>query len=272
MIQHFLFFPPGIFCISHFLSKPYATQFYSLGVAPDFLGGLFWHTLPKLAPTRKAAVTALFKEMRQWYQDNGVENRLLTLTELMIRKKANSSPKLRSTAAEARALVPFGVWFLICALTISIFVFFLKGSLWSLLFFLQGGFCLAHCYVFHQQRFAQEYLTGGSVADQTIIACAEELLKTYELLSSEAFRPEAMNDHCTRFCLLYGSLEQRDACLWIVKPKFHQFQEIAQSGSNPSMTWCYREEDFGGFLAQTSRRRGGLNSPKAVARAVFAQK
>ena len=97
-------------------------------------------------------------------------------------------------------------------------------------------------------RFAQKHLTGGSVADQTIIACAEELLKAYELLSSEAFRPEAMNDHCTRFCLLYGSLEQRDACLWIVKPKFHQFQEIAQSGSNPSKTWCYTEkktlEDF----------------------------
>ena len=107
------------------------------------------------------------------------------------------------------------------------------------------------------------------MVDQTIIACAEELLKAYELLSAEAFRPEAMNDHCTRCCLLYGSLEQRDACLWIVKPKFHQFQEIAQSGSNPSKTWCYREEDFGGFLAQTSRRRGGLNSPKAVATAVL---
>ena len=98
------------------------------------------------------------------------------------------------------------------------------------------------------------------MVDQTIIACAEELLKAYELLSAEAFRPEAMNDHCARFCLLYGSLEQRDACLWIVKPKFHQ---------NPSKTWCYREEDFGGFLAQTSRRRGGLNSPKAVATAVL---
>ena len=128
----------------------YATQFCSLGVAPDFQGNLFWHTLPKLAPTRKPAVTALFKEMRQWYIDNGVENRLLTLTELMIRKKANSSPKLRSKAAEARALVPFGLWFLICALTISIFVFFLKGSFWSFIFFLQWSFCLAHCFVFHQ--------------------------------------------------------------------------------------------------------------------------
>ena len=97
-------------------------------MAPDFLGNLCWHTLPKLAPSRKAAVSALFKEMRQWYQDNGVENRLLTLTELMIRKKANSSPKLRSKAAEARALVPFGAWFLICALTISIVVFLPEGE------------------------------------------------------------------------------------------------------------------------------------------------
>ena len=89
------------------------TRFSRLGVTPDFLGNFFWYTLPKLAPTRKAAVQALWQELRQWYSDNAVENRMLTLTETMIRKKANSSPKLRSKAAEARALVPFGVWFLI---------------------------------------------------------------------------------------------------------------------------------------------------------------
>ena len=82
-------------------------------MTPDFLGNLFWYTLPKLAPTRKAAVQALWQELRQWFSDNAVENRMLTLTESMLRKKANSSPKLRSKAAKARALVPFGVWFLI---------------------------------------------------------------------------------------------------------------------------------------------------------------
>ena len=84
------------------------TRCSRLGVTPDFLGNLFWYTLPKLAPTRKA-----WQELRQWYSDNAVENGMLTLTETMLRKKANSSPKLRSKAAEARALVPFGVWFLI---------------------------------------------------------------------------------------------------------------------------------------------------------------
>ena len=95
------------------------------------------------------------------------------------------------------------------------------------------------------------------MTDQTIIACAEELLKAYALLISDAFQPGAMNDPCARFCLLYGSLEQRDACLWIVKPKFHQFQEIAQSDSNPSKTWCYREEDFGGFWHRTPEGEEG---------------
>lgn len=89
------------------------TRCSRLGVTPDFLGNLFWYTLPKLAPTRKAAVQALWQELRQWYSDNAVENRMLTLTETMLRKKANSSPKVRSKAAEAWALVPFGVWFLI---------------------------------------------------------------------------------------------------------------------------------------------------------------
>ena len=152
-------FPPEIFVSPIFLSKLHFTQFYSLGVTPDFLGNLFWHTLPKLAPTRKAAVTALFQEMRQWYQDNGVENRLLTLTELMIRKKANSSPKLRSKAAEARALVPFGVWFLTCALTISIFVFLLEGnSLWSFLFFLKGEFLFGSVFCFSPAKVCSEAL------------------------------------------------------------------------------------------------------------------
>ena len=89
------------------------TRCSRLGVTPDFLENLFWYTLPKLAPTRKGAVQALWQELRQWYSDNAVENRMFTLTETMLRKKANSSPKLRSKAAEARALVPFGVWFLI---------------------------------------------------------------------------------------------------------------------------------------------------------------
>ena len=155
----FFVFPLKFFVSPIFLSKLHFTQFYSLGVTPDFLGNLFWHTLPKLAPTRKAAVTALFEEMRQWYQDNGVENRLLTLTELMIRKKANSSPKLRSKAAEARALVPFGVWFLTCALTISIFVFLLEGnSLWSFLFFLKGEFLFGSLFCFSPAKVCSEAL------------------------------------------------------------------------------------------------------------------
>ena len=85
------------------------------------------------------------------------------------------------------------------------------------------------------------------MTDQTIIACAEELLKAYAVLSSDAFQPGAMNDPCTRFCLLYGSLEQRDACLWIVKPKFHQFQEIAQSDSNPQRHGATEKKTLEGF-------------------------
>ena len=75
----------------------------------DFLGNLFWHTWPKLASTKKAGIAAIFQEVRQWYQDNGVANRFLTLQDPMILKNATSSPKMRSKEAEARALA-FAVW------------------------------------------------------------------------------------------------------------------------------------------------------------------
>ena len=49
-----------------------------------------------------------------------------------------------------------------------------------------------------------------------------------------------------------------------VKPKMHLFLELCISGSKPSLSWTYRDEDFGGTAAQLSRRRGGLLSAKAT--------
>ena len=42
--------------------------------------------------------------------------------------------------------------------------------------------------------------------------------------------------------------------LWVFKPKFHLFQ-----GGNLGLLWTYRDEDFGGSIAHTARRRGGFD-------------
>ena len=54
---------------------------------------------------------------------------------------------------------------------------------------------------------------------------------------------------------------------WPLKPKFHLFQE--QSSSSPSETWTYRDEGWGGVMATWSFRRGGHDSPAAMANSLF---
>ena len=55
----------------------------------------------------KKRLKSLFHRIQSYYKTEGVENKLPTLTVLMIRKKASSSPKLRAKAAEARGLITF---------------------------------------------------------------------------------------------------------------------------------------------------------------------
>ena len=74
-----------------------------LGVAADFLGNLFWMVQSKLEGSSKAArVQQLFLLMQDFYQYNGTEDRLNTLTVTMLRKKPSAPPKLKAGAAECR--------------------------------------------------------------------------------------------------------------------------------------------------------------------------
>ena len=82
-----------------------------LGVAADFMGNVF-HNL--IASGRhlpgnnvKERVKSLFHKIQSYYKTEGVENKLPTLTVLMIRKKTSSSPKLRAKTAETRGLIIF---------------------------------------------------------------------------------------------------------------------------------------------------------------------
>ena len=59
------------------------------------------------------------------------------------------------------------------------------------------------------------------------------------------------------------------AKLWKVKPKLHQFLELCSEGSRPALFWGYRDEDFGGSFSKFGRRRGGLQSCRATSLSVL---
>ena len=95
----------------------------------------------------------------------------------------------------------------------------------------------------------------------------------YDQLRSDApFSYDHLRENSRRFCGLYVGLE---ACSrrpdWRVKPKLHLVQEMCEmtDGNKPQLTWTYRDEDFGGFMAQLARRKGGRNMVTSSCREVL---
>jgi hypothetical protein len=81
-----------------------------LGVAADFLGSLFFALLESGAlpgASQKERCVALWREVQAFYEARGVQDKLQSLSLGMISKRG-ASPKLRASAAQVRALVPFG--------------------------------------------------------------------------------------------------------------------------------------------------------------------
>ena len=49
-----------------------------------------------------------------------------------------------------------------------------------------------------------------------------------------------------------------ETLLWGLKPKLHLFQELCENAqTNPSLSWTYSDEDFGGTLSALATRRWG---------------
>ena len=200
-----------------------------LGVAADILGNVFWMCLPRLPGTRKQRVTRLFQRIRDFYQAGHVAHKLGALTEKMI-KMPDKPPKLRGKAAEVRAVVPFG------------------------------------------KQFAGELLAGGDAQEEAARALARQLANLYLLL--EARDPERMAAASRKVAALYVELAARaEPPCWRVKPKLHLMQELCERTVHlrgcPRDFWTYRDEDFGGAVAKSARRRGGRWSSLAVSSRVL---
>ena len=93
------------------------------------------------------------------------------------------------------------------------------------------------------------------------------LYDCYLFVSAEEFDAKAFADSTRQLLLLYSSLGGADNRCWLVKPKFHLMQELAENQSmrlemSPREFWCYKDEDFVGWVATFAGSRGGAN--KAV--------
>jgi hypothetical protein len=194
------------------------------GIAADWLGSLFTILLGKMpGQTQSAKCSSLFRLVQEFYRESNTQSRLDNLTLSML-AKPNSTPKLRSKAAEARALIPFAL------------------------------------------AAAQKLLDRGDAVEEAIITATSSLASCYQCLSHDSYEPAVMREACKAFCLQLVALETRLPRVFRVKPKLHLFQELCEmSHNNPSMTWNYRDEEFGGSVSALGKRRGGANTAVSTA-------
>jgi hypothetical protein len=102
-------------------------------------------------------------------------------------------------------------------------------------------------------------LDRGNPKHEAMRIAAEKLNECARCLSTDSARwrevlPAASKDFCVQYKALSELSEGRN---WVIKPKMHQFLEMCISGSKPNMSWTYRDEDFGGTVAQLCRIKGG---------------
>lgn len=192
-----------------------------LGVAADVLGNIFKMLLPKYTGANERERCEALFLEVQAYYRQTKVDSQFDNLHPRMIFVPNKPPKLRGRAAEIRHLVPFAA-----------------------------------------QAAARLLSREHPLEDAARNAVA--LLNTcYDMLSSDRFDSQLLAGACRRLALLLVALEQRAPPPdWRVKPKLHLMQELCEiDHSCPSTCWLYRDEDFGGSVAQLSRRKGGANRP-----------
>ena len=153
-----------------------------------------------------------------------VGDRLQDLTKGMI-QSSGKAPKLRCSGAVCRALIPWAA------------------------------------------AAADSILDASCPLEHQMIIAAQHLEACYKCLSKDSiFYADLLQDNSIKFAASYVALSVATAdspTTWRVKRKMHMFLELCSEGVQPSMFWCYRDEDWGGFVAKGAWRRGGLLSVQA---------
>jgi len=116
---------------------------------------------------------------------------------------------------------------------------------------------------------AAAYLSQDDPIEHGIINAAKELASCYNNLHKHEYNRSELAKSCKIFCIIMCELELRTNVFKVI-PKQHLFQELCEiCNINPSLTWCYRDEEFGGSLAAISRVRGGSNRAANVCKSVL---
>ena len=108
----------------------------------------------------------------------------------------------------------------------------------------------------HQQCMS---LLSDSPKHNAIKMAAHHLHECYKCLSTSSedwttVLPQSSKEFAIQ-CHALATVHERPD--WVVKPKMHQFLEMCTGISKPNMSWTYRDEDYGGSIAQLCRIKGG---------------
>ena len=135
-------------------------------------------------------------------------------------QQPGKKPKLRCKVAECRALIPFVV------------------------------------------DLADEFLDKSDPAEDIVLTGMRMLSECYKALSAaQIFSRDTLRECSVKFAEAHceAAGHYSEAGWFQPKPKLHMFLHMCADGA-PAKTWTYRDEDFGGSVAQWAKRRGGLLS------------
>ena len=110
--------------------------------------------------------------------------------------------------------------------------------------------------------------------EASLFHCAQHLNTCYLNLSKQALEAKSLKESAIKFATLYVSLNQAFQRKWQnlfkVTPKLHLFLEMTLDPCAPLSTgWTYRDEDWGGKMAELATRRGGKLTCLAVGQALL---
>ncbi len=190
------------------------------GVGADFVGNVFESLLHKLpGSTIAKRCKALADKTWKYYAREGTQDQLKELKyKTFKRSSKNKPPKVKGSAAQVRALIPF-----------------VKELAEDLV----------------DDTVPKE--VAIKVAARHLSNCYQALSN-----SSAACRDEAFYHSSRDFALQYHALYLTgDGVSFRAMPKTHLFLELcSQPGVVPNKFWCYRDEDFGGPVARQSKMKG----------------
>ena len=105
--------------------------------------------------------------------------------------------------------------------------------------------------------------------ESTLFWAMHHLDQCYKTLASKD--KVVLRESSTRFALLYSSLASAEPGVFRIKPKLHAWLEACAEGGDPASHWCYRDEDFGGSVSNTGRRRGSQCTVAGVSLGVLSK-